>query len=94
VDLDCLAESDAITNWENGRFLLPDLVWAINFLRQESKIIGADLCGAFSPTRYASWFQSVAGRFDHPRQRSVTDRKRRSVNLRALEVIWPILTHA
>jgi len=94
VDLDCLAESEAITNWENGRFLLADLDWAINFLRKKAKIIGGDLCGAFSPLRYASWFQSVAGRLDHPRQRSVTDRKRRSINLRALEVIWPILTQA
>jgi hypothetical protein len=92
VDLDCLAESDAITNWENGRFLLADLDWAINFLRKKARIIGGDLCGAFSPTRYASWFQSVAGRLDHPPQRSVTDRKRRSINLRALEVVWPILT--
>ena len=94
VDLDCLAESDAITNWESGRFLLADLHWAINFLRKKTKIIGGDLCGAFSPIRYASWFQSIAGRLDHPRQRSVTDRKRRSINLRALEVIWPILTQA
>ena len=94
VDLDCLAESDAITNWESGRFLLADLHWAINFLRKKTKIVGGDLCGAFSPIRYASWFQSIAGRLDHPRQRSVTDRKRRSINLRALEVIWPILTQA
>ncbi len=94
VDLDCLAESDAITNWENGRFLLADLDWAINFLRKKARIIGGDLCGAFSSTRYASWFQSVAGRLDHPPQRSVTDRKRRSINLRALEVVWPILTQA
>jgi hypothetical protein len=91
---DCLVESDAITNWENGRFLLADLDWAINFLRKKARIIGGDLCGAFSPTRYASWFQSVAGRLDHPPQRSVTDRKRRSINLRALEVVWPILTQA
>ena len=94
VDLDCLAESDAITNWENGRFLLADLHWAINFLRKKTRIVGGDLCGAFSPIRYASWFQSIAGRLDHPRQRSVPDRKRRSINLRALEVIWPILTKA
>jgi hypothetical protein len=42
--------------------------------------------------RYRSWFQTVAGRIDHPRQRSVTQRERRSINIRALEVIWPILT--
>jgi arginase family enzyme len=91
VDLDSLRESDAITNWENGRFSLSDIVWAINLLRQKSQIIGGDLCGAFSPARYASRFQAFAGRFDHPRQRSVSAGERRAVNLHALKVIWPSL---
>jgi arginase family enzyme len=91
VDLDCLGESDAITNWENGRFALSDLVWAITILRQKVRIVGGDLCGAYSPMRYGSWFQSLAGRFDHPHPRTATDNERRSVNLRALETIWPHL---
>jgi arginase family enzyme len=91
VDLDCLGESDAVTNWENGRFALLDLVWAITFLRQKVRIVGGDLCGAFSPMRYGSRFQSLAGRFDHPRQRAVTEKERRRINLRALETIWPHL---
>jgi hypothetical protein len=81
----------AITNWENGRFVLSDLVWAITLLRQRARIVGGDLCGAFSPMRYGSRFQALAGRFDHPRQRTVTEDERRSVNLRALETIWPHL---
>jgi hypothetical protein len=91
VDLDCLGESDAVTNWENGRFALSDLVWAITLLRQKVRLVGGDLCGAFSPMRYGSRFQSLAGRFDHPRQRSVTEKERQLVNLRALETIWPLL---
>jgi hypothetical protein len=91
VDLDCLGESDAVTNWENGRFALSDLVWAITLLRQKVRFVGGDLCGAFSPTRYGSRFQSLAGRFDHPRQRSVTEKERGLVNLRALKTIWPLL---
>jgi hypothetical protein len=91
VDLDCLGESDAVTNWENGLFALSDLVWAITLLRQKVHLVGGDLCGAFSPMRYGSRFQSLAGRFDHPRQRSVTENERRLVNLRALETIWPLL---
>jgi arginase family enzyme len=90
VDLDCLGERDAITNWENGRFALCDLVWAITLLREKVRIVGGDLCGAFSPAQYGSRFQSLAGRFDHPRQRSVTEKERR-VNLRTLETIWPLL---
>jgi arginase family enzyme len=91
VDLDCLGESDAITNWESGRFVLADLVWALTLLRQKVRIVGGDLCGAFSTMRYGSRFQTLAGRFDHPRQRSVTDEERRSINRRALETIWPRL---
>jgi hypothetical protein len=91
VDLDSLEESDAITNWENGRFSLADVVWAIGLLRRKSQVIGGDLCGAFSPPEYASWFQGLAGRFDHPRQRSVSDGERRAVNLHALKEIWPTL---
>ncbi len=91
VDLDCLGESDAVTNWENGRFALSDLVWAITFLRQKVQLVGGDLCGAFSPMQYGSRFQSLAGRFDHPRQRSVTEKERGLVNLRALKTIWPLL---
>ena len=94
VDLDSLGETDAITNWENGRFSLSDIVWAISLLRQKSRIVGGDLCGAFSAARYATWFQALAGRFDHPRQRSVVDRERRAVNLHALESIWPTLIGA
>ncbi len=91
VDLDCLGESDAVTNWENGRFALSDLVWAITLLRQKVRLVGGDLCGAFSPMQYGSRFQSLAGRFDHPRPRSVTEKERGLVNLRALKTIWPLL---
>jgi arginase family enzyme len=91
VDLDCLGKSDAVTNWENGRFALDDLVWALTLLRQKVRIVGGDLCGAFSTMRYGSRFQTLAGRFDNTRQRSVTDEERRSVNRRALETIWPHL---
>jgi hypothetical protein len=91
VDLDCLEEGDALTNWESGRFVLDDLVWALALLRQKVRIVGGDLCGAFSATRYGSRFQRLAGRFDHPRQRLVTDQERCLVNGRALETIWPRL---
>ena len=91
VDLDSLRESEAVTNWENGRFSLSDIDWAISLLRQKRMIIGGDLCGAFSQARYGSRFQTLAGRFDHPRQRFASEGERRKVNLQALKVIWPKL---
>jgi hypothetical protein len=91
VDLDCLREEESVTNWENGQFAVSDVVWALTLLRQNVRIIGGDLCGAISTTRYGSGFQSLAGRFDHPRPRTVTEDARREINLRALEAIWPAL---
>lgn len=91
VDLDCLSESESVTNWENGRFRVSDIVWATTLLREKARIVGGDLCGAFSAAHYGSRFQALAGRFDHPRQRSVPDDERRSVNRRALEAMWPTL---
>ena len=91
IDLDCLKESEAITNWENGRFSIEDIAWALDFIRSKATIIGGDLCGPFSTQRYGSWFQALAGRFDHPRQRAVRDEERRRINCRALEALWPRL---
>jgi arginase family enzyme len=91
VDLDCLAANDAVTNWENGRFSIADLLWAIELIRSKTVVVGGDLCGAFSTMRYGSWFQKLAGRFDHPRQRTVGDADRHSINTGALQAIWPRL---
>jgi arginase family enzyme len=91
VDLDCLGKNDAVTNWENGQFSIDDLIWALHAVRAKADVIGGDLCGAFSTVCYGSWFQTLAGRFDHPRQRAVQDSDRRSINNRALEAIWPRL---
>ncbi len=91
VDLDCLSEEESVTNWENGRYAVSDIVWALTLLRQNVRIIGGDLCGALSTSRYGSRFQSVAGRFDHPRPRAVSEEARRTINMRALESIWPCL---
>jgi hypothetical protein len=89
IDLDCLEGKDAVTNWENGRFSVDDIIWALDLVRSNCVIVGGDLCGAFSTLRYGSMFQTLAGRFDHPRQRTVQDSDRRSINSRALRAIWP-----
>jgi arginase family enzyme len=91
IDLDCLEESVAVTNWENGRFSVDDITWALDLVRSTASIVGGDLCGAFSTLRYGSLFQRLAGRFDHPRQRRVTDEDRQAINGRALQAIWPAL---
>lgn len=90
IDMDCLASSEAATNWESGRFTRDDLVWALRTLREKAHVIGGDLCGAWSRPRYATTFQRLAGWFDHP---SVTPPTRNDLrNRRVFEQLWPALT--
>jgi hypothetical protein len=91
IDLDCLRAEEAITNWESGRFAIIDLAWALGKLREFCRIIGGDICGAYSPPKYARWKQRFAAEFDHPKIRLPDDDKVRAINLAALEKLWPLL---
>jgi arginase family enzyme len=94
IDLDCLGIEEAVTNWENGRFSIPDLQWALGKLCEFCRIIGGDICGAYSPPAYARWKQRFAAEFDHPKIQLPDDDKIRAINLAALEKLWPVLVGA
>ena len=61
VDMDCLREEDAATDWEPGLFSAEEVAWAIGRLRQHATMIFGDVCGATSPPTYARAFQRFAG---------------------------------
>jgi arginase family enzyme len=92
VDLDCLEKNETVTNWEHGLFKLEDIVWALGEIREHAKVIGGDVCGAYSQPHYARWSQWIAATFDHPRCNAVTGAAPRERNLRALGPIWKALT--
>jgi arginase family enzyme len=94
IDLDCLCAEQAVTNWESGRFVITDLDWALKKLREFSRIIGGDVCGAYSKPKYARFKQRFAAEFDHPKIRLPDDDKIRAINFAALEALWPLLTAA
>ena len=92
IDLDCLRIEQAVTNWESGRFTVADLEWALGKLRESSRIIGGDICGAYSSPRYARFKQRFAAEFDHPKiQLPAVDQIYRT-NSNALAALWPALT--
>lgn len=93
VDLDSLRPSDAITNWENGRFSTEDVAWAIGRLREGVHIIAGDICGAFSVPKYARMKQRFAAEWDHPKLPSVEIAEARRINHTAVERLWPLLTN-
>jgi hypothetical protein len=92
IDLDCLRAEEAVTNWESGRFTIVDLIWALRKLRESVQIIGGDICGAYSPPRYARWKQRFASEWDHPKLTLPSAEEARRVNCAALEKLWPALT--
>ncbi len=93
IDMDCLRSADAVTNWENGRFEIVDLLWALQRLRDAGRIIGGDICGAFSEARYARWKQKFASEMDHPKLKRPGPAESRQINLAAFQSLWPALTN-
>jgi arginase family enzyme len=91
IDLDCLRIEEAVTNWESGRFSVVDLQWALGTLRESCRIVGGDICGAYSPPKYARRKQRFAAEFDHPKLRLPDEDEIRAINLATLEKLWPLL---
>jgi hypothetical protein len=94
IDLDCLGVEQAMTNWENGRFTVADLEWALEKLRDAFRIVGGDVCGAYSLPHYARWKQRFAAEFDRPKLAPPNAEKARATNLATLEKLWPLLTES
>lgn len=91
IDLDCLRAEEAVTNWESGRFTVEDVAWALTQLRASARIVGGDICGAFSPPVYARLKQRFAAEMDHPKLPAQDLETATKINLGAFEALWPIL---
>ncbi len=91
VDLDCLRADEAVTNWESGRFTVEDVAWAIELLGRGNRMVGGDICGAWSAPVYARRGQRFAAEFDHPKLPERDPAVVRQANLRALERLLPVL---
>jgi arginase family enzyme len=92
IDLDCLRADDAATNWENGRFEVADVEWALGKLREHAQIVGGDICGAYSEPKYARWKQEFASKWDHPKMDPPSADRIRNTRA-AVERLWPALAH-
>ncbi|MDQ6809737.1 MAG: hypothetical protein M3Z64_10015 [Verrucomicrobiota bacterium] len=92
VDLDCLVPEDAVTNWENGRFRIDDVGWALGQLCAHSSVVAGDICGAFSLPRYARRKQRFASEMDHPKLPLPDSAEIGRINRAAFATLWPALT--
>jgi len=91
IDLDCLRDDAAATNWEQGLFTPHDLAWALTRLHESSNLVAGDLCGAYSPPAYARPGQRFVADWDHPKVAARDTETARALNIAALEIIWPAL---
>jgi arginase family enzyme len=93
VDLDCLRAGDAVTNWENGKFTTEDVAWAIGKLQASTRVVAGDICGAFSPQKYARLKQRFVAALDHPKLPPVDAEQAHAINRAAFEKLWPVLVN-
>lgn len=71
IDKDCLQGSFAVTNWEEGKMTLDELLLMLKLIKENAEIIGADITGDYSPIRLTGAFKQCMSSFDHPKNLKV-----------------------
>lgn len=67
IDKDCLNNNYAITNWEEGKLSLEELLLMLKLIKQNMDIIGLDICGDYSPVSIQGGIKRIISRLDHPK---------------------------
>lgn len=81
IDKDVLPESEALTNWDQGRMPLAALLAMLRAAGQRKRVLGADICGEYSPPRHANWLKRIEAKMDQP-ARDAAARERIEGNVR------------
>ena len=68
LDKDCLQGGFALTNWEEGKLPLEELLLLLGLIRDNLEIVGFDITGDYSPALTAGAIRKFASRLDHPRR--------------------------
>ncbi|HXS72680.1 MAG TPA: hypothetical protein VN725_01445 [Rhodanobacteraceae bacterium] len=71
LDKDVLPEREALTNWDQGRMPLHAVVEMIGAVGARKCVVGADVCGEYSPPAHRNIFKRIESRMDQPRHASV-----------------------
>lgn len=64
IDKDALRPADAITNWDQGQLSAAHVHRLIAALARRRRLVGADICGDYSPPRFADPFRRWLSRTD------------------------------
>jgi arginase family enzyme len=93
IDKDVLPEREALTNWDQGQMPLAALLAMLQAAGQRKRVLGADICGEYSPPRHANWLKRVESKMDQP-ARGTADQERIEGNVRSNCALAQILFEA
>ena len=91
IDKDVLAPQQAVTNWDQGGMSLEFLESALAILGKNRRILGADVCGEFSPPRFASPWKRLSAWMDHPPQPLANDARNDETNRRLIAAFSKVM---
>lgn len=94
IDKDVLAPQQAATNWDQGGMSLEFLESALRILAGRRRIVGADVCGDYSPARFASPWKRLSARMDHPTMPQDDPALNDATNQRLIALFDQLLTAA
>lgn len=94
IDKDCLRNEYALTNWEEGKMPLDELLLLLGLIKDNLDIIGLDIVGDYSEIRLEGLIKNIASYFDHPRnlktpetQKDIITSVNENTNLKLLELL-------
>ena len=67
IDKDCLKNEHALTNWEEGKFSLEELLSMLKAINENKDIAGLDIVGDYSKVAIKSMVKRASSYLDHPR---------------------------
>jgi len=96
IDKDCLSHEYALTNWEEGRLSLDDLLHMLKLIKENLNIVGVDITGDYSRPRVRGFARSLISKMDHPRNvkaesldDSMVTAVNEETNLKILKLLMP-----
>jgi len=67
IDKDCLSNDYSLTNWEEGRLSLDELLLSLKLIKENLDIVGFDISGDYSPISVKGIFKKITSYLDHPK---------------------------
>ncbi len=67
IDKDCLNNESALTNWEEGKLAIEQLLLMLKLIKENLNIVGLDITGDYSRAGVSGKIKGIFSRLDHPK---------------------------